>query len=297
MTAAIAGILFFGPLVKTQNFSNLDNAEQQFIHGYCKIGITNIGLFIITIITFILGYFYPNEIFTRITTISCGAICLISIVSIFACLNGVQLLDPTDKTVIEIPHKATVFKSFLPFYNTALRYDTPNFQTPYRWLKESILRRTIFSIFTLLLGAKIWMIIIAIILIRMLLLLMNIDIIPNNLKKILNHGFLLHPEEIMGYLSWTITSKIKKSDENKTILLAKQGYSDITVSGFNSFLQYLAFAGILRAIHKNQLLNYETWIIIFAGALFLARALLTYRKYKKIPNIPILYEILSLIIK
>jgi hypothetical protein len=44
------------------------------------------------------------------------------------------------------------------------------------------------------------MIIIALLLIRLLLLLMNIDIIPNNLKKFLNHGFLINPEEIAGYL-------------------------------------------------------------------------------------------------
>ena len=297
LTASIAGILFFGPFIKNQNFKNINEEEKQFIQGYCKIGIINIWLFVITLITFIANYFYPSEIFDRITIICSGAICLISIVSIFACMNGIQLLDPNEKTITEIPHKETVLKSFTPLYNTSLRYQTQNFQTPYRWLKESIMWRVVFSFLTLIFGATMGMIIIAIILIRLFLLFMNIDIIPNNLKKIINHWFLIHPEEIMGYVSWSITSKLKKSDENESILQAKQAYSNITVSRINSFLQYISFIAILRSIHKNIELNYETWIIVFAIVLFIARALLTYRKYKKIPNIPILYEIWSLLVK
>jgi hypothetical protein len=94
-----------------------------------------------------------------------------------------------------------ILKSFLPFYNLKLRYQTANFQTPYWWLKESVLWRTVFSFLTLLLGIQIGTTFLALIVIRVLLLLINIDMLPNNLKRFLNHGFLMHPEEIIGKIT------------------------------------------------------------------------------------------------
>ncbi|MDR0283094.1 MAG: hypothetical protein LBI53_07610 [Candidatus Peribacteria bacterium] len=45
------------------------------------------------------------------------------------------------------------------------------------------------------------MIILALIIIRIILLLMNIDILPNSLKKIINQGFNKQPEELTAYLT------------------------------------------------------------------------------------------------
>ncbi len=45
------------------------------------------------------------------------------------------------------------------------------------------------------------MIILALIIIRMILLLMSIDILPNSLKKIINQGFSKQPEELTAYLT------------------------------------------------------------------------------------------------
>jgi hypothetical protein len=210
----------------------------------------------------------------------------------------------------EILHKETIIKSFIPLYNIKLWYQTPNFQTPYRWLKESILRRTAFSFFTLLFGINVGMFIIALIIIRVLLLIMNLDIIPNNLKKFLNHGFLLHPEEITGYVTGRIPflTRLHKADEdepqthvthntNEAILQAKQNYANMSASGFNITLQYLSFLGIVWMIHSPFVLTYETSILLVAIGFLIGKCLFTYWQYKKLPNIPFLYEGWSILLK
>jgi len=129
-----------------------------------------------------------------------------------------------------------------------------------------------------------------------MLLLINKDIIPNNLKKLINHGFLIHPEELVGYLIGNIKSIIKKSDANTEISLAKQNYSNNQASNLLLFFQYLSAIGILIAL-INPTSRYE--IIIIGSALFIwgGRIFLNYLQYKKLPNIPILYELRSIIIK
>jgi hypothetical protein len=74
-------------------------------------------------------------------------------------MHGIQLFEANElsrgASSGGVGHKETLLKSFIPIYNISLRYQTANFQAPYRRLKESILRRTAFSFLTLLLGAKI----------------------------------------------------------------------------------------------------------------------------------------------
>ncbi|MDR0650917.1 MAG: hypothetical protein LBG59_06025 [Candidatus Peribacteria bacterium] len=159
------------------------------------------------------------------------------------------------------------------------------------------------------------MFIIALIIIRLLLLIMNLDIIPNNLKKFLNHGFLLHPEEITGYLTGRIPflSHLYKSDgteattnetqtsttptTNEAITQAKQNYTNMSASSFNITLQYLSFLGIVWMIHRPLVLNYETSILLLAMGFLVGKCLFTYWQYKKLPNIPLLYEGRSLLLK
>jgi len=149
----------------------------------------------------------------------------------------------------------------------------------------------------MLFGATVGIIIIAAISIRLSLLLINIDMIPNNLKKVLNQSFLIHPEEIVGYLIGRIKATAKKSDPNEEIILAKQAYSENKASSINTLLQYLSFIGILTMLHKNLEITYTMGILGLAIMIRGGRSLLSYRTYKKRPNIPILYEIRSLIVK
>jgi hypothetical protein len=77
---------------------------------------------------------------------------------------------------------------------------------------------------------------------------------------------------------------------------AKQGYSDMAESRVNTTLQYLSFIAVLRIIWRNKSLSYELFVPVFALCFLISKILLTYWKYKKLPNIPILYELCSLLL-
>jgi len=66
-------------------------------------------------------------------------------------INGIPIIENAQQESTPIVHKEQVIKSFLPIYNLDKRYELGKYQTPYRRLKESILRRSIFSYGTLLL--------------------------------------------------------------------------------------------------------------------------------------------------
>ncbi|MDR0369026.1 MAG: hypothetical protein LBH96_00360 [Candidatus Peribacteria bacterium] len=295
MLSALAGILFFAPLIKT-NGNDFNPLEQQFIQGYKKVGKLNFALGGLIIGILIIQYFLPNSIRDWILTMIAGIICLISFISSICCINQIQLFDINETQETEIHQKDKVIISFIPLYNRFLRYKSPNFQTPYRRLKESVLWRTIFIFATLLFGYQLGTMIIGILIIRIILLLINKDIIPNNLKKLINHSFLIYPEEIIGYLIGRIKSTYKKSDSSQEINRAKQNYSTPSASHINILLQYLSSIGILvLLIHPTSI--YEISIIAIALLFWIGKTIMNYLQYQKIPNIPILYELLSLIIK
>ena len=282
---SIAGILFFGPIIARTKKSVLNEWEtvmqnNLFTQGYCKVWKLNLTLFVITFIMFIIDYFFPSQLLNRMIIFAAGAICILSAFSIFSCLNEVQLFTANESLQASIPHKEMIIKSFIPIYNIKLRYQTPNFQLPYRRAKESILRRTIFSFFTLLWGIQVGKLMLALIFIRLLLLLVNIDLIPNNLKKFLNRWFLMHPEEIIHNLIHKYLPKV-----------------DGDASHFNTALQYVTFTALLRLIRRNATISYDLIIPLLALFAFIAKILLTYWKYNKFPNIPILYELWSLVLK
>lgn len=295
MLSALAGILFFAPLIKN-NENTFNQIEQQFIQGYKKVGIINLSLGGIIIALLIAQYILPNGIRDWAITMIVGIICLISFITSICCINQIQLFEINETEEKEIHQKEKVIKSFIPLYNRFYWYKSSNFQTPYRRLKESVFWRTIFIVITLLFGYKLGTIIILIIIIRITLLLLNKDIIPNNLKKLINHSFLIYPEEITGYIIGKIKSKYKKSDSSQEINKAKQNYSTNQASNINILLQYLSSIGILAVlIHPTSI--YEISIITIALFLWMGKTIINYIQYRKLPNIPILYELRSIIIK
>ena len=274
---SLAGILFFGPFIKS---------EHLFVQGYCRVWKLNLVLLILTFIAFVGAYFYPHLLLNRMIVLSAGAICVISAFSIFSCLNEVQLFAANETLQHEIPHKEMIIKSFLPVYNVKLWYQSTNFHTPYRWLKESILWRTFFSFVALVFGVQVGTFFLALIAIRLLLLLVNIDLIPNNLKKFLHHGFLVHPEESIGKVL-SFTKKEEKAGEE----------TQIQASMMNITLQYLTFIALLRLIRRNVVIDYQLIVPLLALLYLIARALLTYWNYRRLPPLPILNELWSLVLK
>ena len=295
--SAIAAVMFFAPFVKNRVKSDpsFSEEERNFIAGYLQIWYINIVFLIIVLICSWLNIFLTNWILSRIITIWSIAIFIISVFSIFSCVNNLPMWNENESIMQNIPHKWQLLKVYTPIMNFLLRFRQENYNMPYRRLKESILLRTCFIFWTLLLWNSFWLGILIIILVRYVLLMLNIDIVPISMKKAINSIFLCNPWEIMAYISAPIISKIKKSDYNAVLQSKKLWYAQWQSFWIWIILQYILFIGVLFLLYRWINISLDNIILFIAMILWIIRIIMFYVYKKKFLKIPILHEIVSLI--
>ena len=300
--SSIAWVMFFAPFVKNRikSDSSLNEEEKSFIKWYTQVWYINILFLMIVLATCVLNFFIQNNILSLIITIWSLIIFIISIFSIFTCINSINIRTKNDSIIQKNQHKLQLLKAYTPFLNFILRFRQENYNMPYRWLKESILLRSIFIFGTLLLWNLfgIWTIII--IIIRIISLLFNIDILSIDIKKSINSMFLCNPSEISAYIFAPIISKIKKSDYNTILQSIKEWYATWQSFGLWIILQYILLTIIVAALfllyYSNNALQNNV-IRFIAIILWISKIITFYVYKKKFLRIPFLYEILSPIFK
>ena len=211
--SAIASVMFFSPFIKNDIKSEeFSEDERSFIYGYTQIWLINLVFLAITLLAALANVFEANLILTRIINIWSFAIYIISVFSIFACVNDLGMWWPNESINQDIQHKWQILKVYTPIMNFIFWFRQENYNMPYRWLKESVLLRTILIFGTLLFWNWFGIGILAIIIIRIILLMVNIDIIPLSIKKAINSSFSCNPEEVFAYIFAPLVSMIKKVD-------------------------------------------------------------------------------------
>ena len=298
MLYAISGILFFAPFIKHNVESDLyfSDEEKNFIMWYVQVGFVNLIFLIIVIIAELLSVFYEYSRSSRIVTIGSIAIFIITIFSIFSCANKLSMRKSDEKIMQDIQHKDNLIKAYTPILNFVLWSRQENYNMPYRWLKESILLWDIFILWTLLMWSSFWIWMLIIIVVRVVLLLLNIDITPLSSKKAINSSFTCNPWEITAYIFAPIVSLLKKSDYSTVLQAKKQLYAQWQNFWIWIIVQYLLFLGILYLIYRN-IITISLWeiVLIFAAILWLLRVIIFYKYKKTFLRIPILSEFVSLI--
>ena len=167
-------------------------------------------------------------------------------------------------------------KAYTPILNFFSWFRQNNYDMPYRWLKESILLWTIFIFWTLLFKTHFWIGVLIFIALRIILLLINIDIIPINIKKAINSIFSCNPWEITAYIFAPITSKIKKSDYKTVLQDKKLWYMQWQKLWIWIILQYIMFIGILFLLHRWITFSLSNIIIFIAIILRIIRIIIFY---------------------
>lgn len=201
-----------------------------------------------------------------------------------------------ENIVTDIQHKWQLLKAYIPFANFVFWFRQENYNMPYRWLKESILLRTVYIFWTLLLWNYFWIGVLCVIIIRVGLLMMNIDIIPLSMKKAINSIFSCNPWEITAYLFAIIISKIKNTDYNTILQVRKQSYSQWQNFWMGIIIQYLIFIAILYLIYRNSLdISWIQIIVLIAAILWIFRIIIFYKYKKTFLKIPIISEFVSLV--
>ena len=295
--SAIAGLMFFAPLIKRDikfnQFFSLE--EKDFIMSYVQVWFVNLILLLIVLFITFVNIFLIQPYLSRAMIIWSIAIYIITIVSILTCANSSIMREQNERIVQKIQNKWQILKSYIPIINFHLRFKQENYETPYRWLKESILLRTIFIFWTILFWNSFWLWVLIIIAIRVILLMLNVDIIPLSIKKILNESFLCNPEETIAYISASIKSKIKRIDYENILNKDKLLYQQWITFWIWTIIQYALFVGLIFLLYNPINIDIQQVVIYISIALRIIRIITFYINKKTFLKIPILSEIVSII--
>lgn len=299
ISSAIAGMMFFAPLIKKSLDSDpiLTPEDKKFVMWYIQVWYVNLTFLLIVLAASLLNLFRVSPILPWIITIGSFAIYITTLFSIFACANRLSMRSENESIMQKIPQKGQLLKSFIPVVNFSTRFRKDEYNMPYWWLKESVFLRTFFVFGTLILGQSFGVGVLIIISVRIMMLLLNIDIVPLSMKKALNFSFSCNPGEITSYLFAPIISKLKKIDYETVLQREKAKYLQWQKFWIWIILQYIMFLWILYLLHGEIL--YMEWIneiiLLIAILLRLIRVIMFYVYKKTLLRIPVLSELTSLI--
>ncbi len=295
--SAIAGIMFFSPLINNNTQSNpwFSDYEKDFIISYTRIWYINLALLWIVLVTEMIWIFLPSPLLDSIRRLWCIMIYAISLFSLSACVFDIPMRWKNESIVKHIQNKSEVLKAYIPGLNFSMWYRLPEYSKPYRWLKESILMRCIFIIWSLIFGPLCGIWILSFIVWRLVLLLLNIDIIPLWMKKALNSVFVCNPWESIAYLSSHIISKLKNRQYYDVLLAEKKKYYQWQTLWVNAVLQYILSFVVLWLLYRNVDISSHHVLIFVSFLLWIIRVVIFYINKKTILKVPFLSEIVSLI--
>lgn len=295
--SAIAGMMFFAPLVKRNIKSDplYSDEEREFVSWYIKLWYFNMIVLWIVIVAALLNFVMIEPIISRIVIIWSMVVFISILMWIFACAGEAGLRASQESPIQNIQHKGQIFRVFIPIINFSLRYRQNDYSKPYRWLKESALLRTIFIFWTLIFWTYFWIVVLWVILIRFILVLCNVDVVPLSVKKALNSTFICNPEEMISYLSALLNAKRKQIEYNIALAKEKEKYQNWQSLWVWIVLQYIIFFAILYLLHSSINLWWEGVLLLISAVLWLIRVIIFYVKRGALLRIPIIAEIVSLV--
>jgi hypothetical protein len=289
-------VMFFAPFVNNMiNSDFFSDYEKSFLRWYIKVWYINLAFLIIVLLATWLNFFWINPAISRIIIIWSIIIYTISVLTIFACANDVSMWMDGESIKQNIQHKWQLIKTYTPIMNFILRFRQENYNMPYRRLKESVLLRTFFIFGTLLFWSSFWIWVLVFIAIRLILLLLNVDIIPLGVKKSINSIFSCNPWEVFAYIFAPAVLKIKKLDYEAVLQSKKQWYEQWQNFWIWIVVQYILFLGILFLLHRWIDFSVNHIILLIAMLLWIFRVMIFFIHKKALLKIPILSEIVSLI--
>lgn len=299
--SAIAGMMFFAPFVKKniEIDSRLSDEDREFVMWYIQMWYANMVFLIITLVATLINLFVVNPILSWIVTIWSIVVITITLFSLFACINKLGMWSKWESIMQKIPHKWQILKAYIPLLNFYQWFSLQDYTKPYRWLKESVLLWTCFIFWTLLLWSLFWIWMLIVIAVRVILLMLNIDIVPINMKKAIHGSFSCNPWEIMWYATAPIIAKLKKIDEAVVLKDKKEKYTQWQSFWIWVVLQYVLFLWIIFLLYHwiSMSIWVEQVILLLAAIMWLFRFIIFYTYKNNFLRIPILSEIVWLIFR
>lgn len=282
----------------------LEKIDKEFVWFYIQLWLINTFLLTVCVALFLLGFIFSFPFLSSIW----NWILILTISIIF-----IEILLITIGYYGNLTHKehhsfdrwniaynkGNIIKNYMPFYTIYHRYNFANFERPYRWTKESFFLRTIFTISLFSQNNYIVGLIFFLILFRVVSLYLWIDIISNEYKHKINSLFKINPEEIFGYIlgysKYILNKYIFKKQDTPSFLTEaewyKQNYSKLKELNTQIITQYiilLIFVVLYIIILPNNL--FSLLFVVF----ILWRYILLLVFERKLPNLPVIYDILKI---
>lgn len=305
---SLASLMFFSPfithLLKESDFE-LNNQDRLFIDGYISFGWINIGLLALALVSWLTSYFYTLPVVTTIYHIIIWILVLLLVIWCIGVITETKIITSSSFTQSSIeysnPDKTHTLLSYIPWYSIYLRYTNHNFDTPDLLIKESLIVWIIFGI-SCFIPNPVFAIIIAIaILIRIVSLLANINIIPKPISDFLSSLFYKNPEEIWGYVWWSIIF-IFQGNYNRPywkflVDTTKKEYQylyDIKKFGTIQRQYVLLLVGIVLLLWQVDLWHIS-WLVILTILLILWRYVIMLSVRGRSPALPLMRELVAVI--
>lgn len=297
---SLSSVMFFSPFIKRLIHSRwfvLSVDDSEFIQGYITLWYLNITLLLLSILSGIWMYAIDMP-FLRMFYYTILILLLILLLgeSIFVLLEKPLLHSKHGFWYTDISlNKTQILLSYLPLYNIYLWYQIHDFQHIYRWPKESIFLWILFIWSWLFFQTPVVSIVIFILIIARVASLFGwIDVLPDQMKNKLNMLFTKNPEELWGYVTWSLRSLFRKEKIADAINQQKLQYSLLVpLTTTSLIIEYsLAWIAFLWAIY---LWITQTFTVLYYGVLglLLGRYLLMYIRWKHIPHLPLFKELVD----
>lgn len=295
---AFSAIMFFAPFIKNNLKTNksLSDEDKIFVNWFIKLWYLNILLLWISIIFWILQIRTNNIILQKISMWFLILLAIsLCVWTILVALN--KNINPKNAEEISDKNKLEILLSFIPLYNIYIWYENHQFQWDNSIIKSSILLRTLFtlsSIFawnTYINVAILWLIIF-----KITYTISGINF-GEKREEHINNAFQKNPEEIRGYLSWTIKSLFNKNWLKNNITEQKNIYEFIfKIDNSQIICEYILLC-------LTCILWIYVWItknisfLIIWDFMILIRYWIMALKWKHLPHLPIFKEITNLFFK
>ena len=299
---ALSALMFFSPLIQNlikKNNINIEESEKNFLNWYIKLWYFNIILLGISIFFQIIYYTSNNKLFQSLWIIL-SIVLWISLViwSVYAILNKEILWKNNEKDFNYKDEKLLDnILYYIPVYNVYKRYNEHKFENPNILLKESLLLRTVFTVFLLIFPWENLIIILILIVALRIISIANWLYWWEKFNIIINKIFKKNPEEIWGYILGVITTLFNWKKITENISNIKQKFELIPKIDYKQILsQYLILLILLWFLFYLWVSN-NNINLIFAALLITWRYGVMIIKRKHVPNIPILKEFVNLFFK
>ncbi len=294
--SALSGLLFFSPFVKMNLKKNLQarSAESQaFVASRCRVGNGLWWMLLLFALCYGIGEWSQLSFFFLLAELFGYLLVAVLALAFPWLISGASF--QLNKLQQDARQKQKMLTSFLPLWSSYQRFRLQQFEKPYWWLKEAQVR--LFGIWLLLLlfpSPMPWMVLGALMLLRLSLLALGWDLISQEQKVWIHRGFRVLPWEMFSLVIVQIqllwAKLLKKPFNAQERLLTYQTSYHSKKTGKVQLLSLLIRIPIALLLAWSWW-NAELWRKLIPGVWALLWSMILFSSKISLPRLPLIAEL------